>query len=158
MKRIIAMLCAVMLVLALCSCSGGGTTQTKPLNEVFADIKSSVDLGEVLEYTDVAMLDRYYGISADEVEEFAGCVNSSGTDQTEIVLIKAVNIAAAEKVEEVLNNKYNSKLNENRNYNPEQAAMIEKCKVERNGQHVAMIISADAEAITKIYESGIIPQ
>lgn len=153
MKRIIAVLCAAALVISLCACSG--QSAAKPLSEVFEEIKSQVTLAENIEYNDVAKLDRYYGIAPEEVAEFAGCVSSSGTDQEEIILIKAADSASAERIKGILEAKYNAKLNENKNYNPEQAAIIEKCKVEQNDLYVSMIISPSAETITSIYKKAI---
>ncbi len=152
MKKIIALVCVMALVVALCAC---GAKDVKPLSDIFGDIKAQVTFTDNIEFNDVDKLDRYYGITADEVSEFAGCVSNSGTDQEEIVLIKAVDDAAAEKIQGILEQKYQSKLNENKNYNPEQAAMIEKCSVERSGLYVSMIISPEAETITKIYKEAI---
>ena len=45
--------------------------------------------------------------------------------------------------------------NQNKNYNAEQAKMIEGCKVEQNGLYLSMIVSDNAEQITKIYKEGI---
>ena len=155
MKRTIALICAVLMIVALCGCSKNDTASAKPLSEVYDEIKASVTLPDVVELSDVSKLDRYYGIAADEVADFAGCISSSGTEQTEITLIKAADQAAAEKIKGILDNKYESKLNENRDYNPEQAAMIEKCKVELNGLYVTMIVSPDAEQITGIFKKAV---
>ena len=157
MKKIIALLCAAVLVFALCACgsNGGSSTAAKPLSEVFEEIKAQVTFPDVIEISDPSKLDRYYGIAAEEVAECAGCISSSGTEQTEVMLVKAADDASAEKIKGIFDNKYDSKLNENRDYNPEQAAMIEKCEVKRDGLYVSMIISPDAETITKIYNEGI---
>ena len=152
MKRIIALICALALMMALCAC---GAKDVKPLSDVFSDIKAQVTFTDNIEFNDASKLDRYYGIAAEEVSEFAGCVSNSGTNQEEVILIKAADDAAAERIQGVLEQKYQSKLNENKNYNPEQAAMIEKCSVERSGLYVSMIISPEAETITKIYHEAI---
>lgn len=152
MKRVFAMICVIALVAVLCAC---GAQSAKPLTEIFADIKAQVTFADNIEFSDVDKLDRYYGITAEEVSEFAGCISSSGTNQEEVILIKAADDASAEKIQGILEQKYQAKLNENKNYNPEQAAMIEKCSVERSGLYVSMIISPEAETITKIYHEAI---
>ena len=158
MKKFIAILCAAALMItALCACSSDTGFSAKPLSDVFSEIKSAYDLGSVLEFTDVAMLDRYYGITAEEVSEFAGCISKQSTVQTEIVFIKAADMDAAYKIEEALQNKYSSKLYENKNYNPEQYDMIEDGKLERNGLYVSMVVAPDAEAINALYKSAVIP-
>ena len=166
MKKIFAALFAA--VIALCFCSCGGTSESsaqpsqgsaeaavsaKPLKEIFEDVKTQVGIENLTELSNVRTLDRYYGITEDKVSEFAGGNNSSGVSQEEIVLIKAVDDNAAAAVEASLNDRYNSKLEQSRNYNPEQAAVIEKCKVQRDGLYVSMIVSENADRITDIYRT-----
>ena len=154
MKKTAILACAAALLLALCAC-GGGKAEAKPLSQVYEDITSQVTLSEVSVFQDVSRLERMYGISAEQVAEFAGCVNRSGVEQEEIVLVKAADEAAAGAVRTALENRLQAKYDENRDYNAEQAAMIEKCSVEQHGLYVSMIISSEAEAITAIYLQGI---
>ena len=149
MKKILILLLAVVMVLC-CAC---GKSDAKPLTDVYNDIKAQVGFENVTELNDISLMERYYGITADMAAEFAGCVNSSGVEQEEIVLVKAVDDANAATVKEKLENRYKAKLDQNKSYNPEQAAMIEKCSVQQNGLYVSMIVSDKAEQITAIYRS-----
>lgn len=141
---------AIILAIALCSCSGGSG---KKLSDVYSTIKSQVSLSEMNEFKDVSSLDRYYGITEDLVDDFAGGINNSGVNQEELVMVKAKNADAAVKIEEALQNRYKSKLNEQKNYNAEQAEMIEKCSVDVDGMYVSMLISPNASQIKTIYKS-----
>ena len=153
MKKVTSVLAAALvLAIMLCAC-GGAKGNGKKLSEVYSAIKSQVTLSEMNEFSDVKALDRFYGISADSVEDFAGGVNNSGVNMEEIVLVKAQDDNAAASVETALNNRKQAKYNENKNYNPEQAEMIDKCSVTRSGSYVAMILSPNAEKITSIYKS-----
>lgn len=149
MKKTLILLLAVVMVLC-CAC---GKSDAKPLTDVYNDIKAQVGFENVTELNDISLMERYYGITADMAAEFAGCVNSSGVEQEEIVLVKAVDDANAATVKEKLENRYKAKLDQNKSYNPEQAAMIEKCSVQQNGLYVSMIVSDKAEQITAIYRS-----
>ncbi len=162
MKKLTALMLVLSLVtVILCSCSSSEpSSQTAPsvqaskaLSEVFADIKAQVQLSEMNEFTNAASLDRYYGIAEADIQEFAGGINNSGVEQEEIVLVKAADSGKAEAIKAALENRLNAKLNENVNYNPEQAEMIKKCKVEQNELYVSMIVSENAEKITEIYKS-----
>ena len=147
---IAVLLCMSML---LCACSGSAGA-SKPLADIYAELKpmlSSPD--EMNDLTAAAQLDRYYGITEDQVEEFAGGINNTGVVMDEIVLIKAKDDAAASAVKTALENRLTSKLNENKNYNPEQAAIIEQCSVEQNGLYVSLIIAENASEITEKYHS-----
>lgn len=156
MKKIALILAAALAVCAvLCACSGGAQkAEAKPLSEVWTAIKNEVTFNDFKEFDDVKKLKNYYGITEDMVSEFAGGVNGSGVNQEEIVLVKATDDANAASVKEKLDNRFNSKLNQNKNYNAEQAKMIEGCKVEQNGLYVSMIVSDNAEQITKIYKEN----
>ena len=149
MKKTLILLLAVVMVLC-CAC---GKSDAKPLTDVYSDIKAQVGFENVTELNDISLMERYYGITADMAAEFAGCVNSSGVEQEEIVLVKAVDDSSAATVKEKLENRYKAKLDQNKSYNPEQAAMIEKCSVQQNGLYVSMIVSDKAEQITAIYRS-----
>ena len=151
MKKALIILLATITAL-LCAC---GKTDAKPLSEVYDDIKSEIVSDNVNELNDIKLMERYYGVTSDMAAEFAGCINASGVDQEEIVLVKAADDSAAEKVKEKLDTRYQSKLSQNRDYNPEQAAVISACSVERDGLYVSMIVSKNAEKIREIYRADI---
>ena len=164
-KKTIAVLMAVMITgSCLCACgdkeeasdntqTSQNAIQTKSLADVFGTVKTQVSLSEMVEFQDVASLDRYYGITAQQAVEFAGGINNSGVEQEEIVLIKASDETSAEGIKTALENRRQAKINENRSYNPAQAEMIEKCNVETNGLYVFMIISPNNEQITQIVKA-----
>ena len=155
MKKIALILAAALAVCAvLCACSGGAQkAEAKPLSEVWTAIKNEVTFNDFKEFDDVKKLKNYYGITEDMVSEFAGGVNGSGVNQEEIVLVKAVDDAAAAAVKTKLDSRYNAKLKQSRDYNPEQAAIVEQCSVTQDGLYVSMIVSENAETITQIYRS-----
>lgn len=150
MKKVSIWLVAAVMLL-LCAC--GSQTEAKPLADIFNDIKAQVTFDNITELSSARLMDRYYGITEDLMAEFAGCINASGMSQEEIVLVKAVDDNAAATVKEKLEKRYQSKLEQNKNYNPEQAAVIENCSVEQNGLYVSMIVSEKADQIKGIYRS-----
>lgn len=154
MRRIIAIVCLVLAMgVLMTACSSDGVKADKSLGEIYEEIKAEVKLPDMVELDDADRLDRNYGITEEMVEEFAGGIDSSGVTMSEIVLIKAKDQDSAKQIEEKLNNRLSAKLDQNRNYNPEQAEIIEKCKVETNGLYVTMIISDEAQKITEIVNS-----
>lgn len=155
MKKLAICALSAFMIFMLCACSGAESSAKMTLADVYADIKAQVTLSEMNQLESVESLDRYYGITADSVDEFAGGINNSGVEQEEIVLIKAKDNASANSIKTALENRYNAKLNENKNYNPQQAEMIEKCKVEQNGLYVSMIVSDNAEKITEVYKTDL---
>lgn len=165
MKRIVCVLCAILMIGALMTaCSDSASTKggaaggesdvsaDASLQEIFGEIKSEVDLKGLTEFTSVDRLDRKYGITEDMVDEFAGAVDASSVSMCEIVLVKAADADSAAEIEKKLNNRLDSLLKQSKNYAPEQAAVIEKSKVETNGLYVSMIIAENADKITEIYK------
>ena len=151
MKRFLCVI-AVITVLAVTLCACGQAA--KPLSEVFEKLKTDYNITDLLEYKSADDLSRY-GIKAEDVEESAGGVNKTGVNQEEIVLVKTKDAEAAKRVQDALNKRLESKLNETKNYNPEQYAIVEKCSVDVDGNYVSMIISSDAEAMKKDYKTAI---
>ena len=162
MKRTVIVLAAVLAaVMLLCSCSSGGSSSSsgdssqsggKTLTDVWSAVKNEVIFSDFNEFTEAKKLKRYYGITEDMVDEFAGGINGSGVNQEEVVLVKAKDDSSANQIKEKLDARFQSKLNQNKNYNAEQAKMIEGCKVEQNGLYITMIVSDNAEKITKIFK------
>lgn len=160
MKRFIGILCAVLMIgMLMTACSDNNSSDKAAsvsadasLTDIYSEIKSEVTLPEMLEFTDFDRLDRNYGITEDMVDEFAGGIDSSGTAINEIVLIKAKDADSAAEIEKKLNNRLESLLKQSRNYRPEEAEELEKCKVEKNDLYVSMIVSTEAEKITEIYK------
>lgn len=153
MKKLAVILLTVAVCAVLCACTGDKKSDAKSLSDIWTDIKTQVTLTEMNELNE-RNLDRNYGITADMAEEFAGGINSSGTNQEEVVLVKATSEDNAAKIKELLDTRYASKLSQNKNYNAEQAKIIEKCKVEQNGLYVSMIVSENADKITSIFKDG----
>lgn len=149
----------------LCACSdsdsaGSDTQQSAEqksgvtLSEVWSDIKNEVKFDDFSEFN-AKKMKNYYGITEDMMDEFAGGRNTSGVNQEEIVLVKAKDEGSAADIKEKLDKRFDSKLDQNKNYNAEQAKMIEGCKVEQNGLYVTMIVSDNAERITEIFKNKI---
>jgi hypothetical protein len=96
-----------------------------------------------------------YGIESADVKQFAARLRLESIQADEIVLIEATDGKAAERVKEMLDNRYQSKLNETRDYLPDEFAKIEKCKVMQNGNFVSMIVCAEAEKAVGDYEKAL---
>lgn len=153
MKRIIGAIALILTAAMLfCAC---GQSAAKPLSEIFGSIKAEYSVTDMVEFDDVSTLERFYGITEDQVDEFAGGVNNSGVKMEEIVLVKAKDSAAASDIAEKLNNRLSSKLNETKNYNPEQYAIVEKSSVDTDNLYVSLIISENVEGMKKLYKEGI---
>ncbi|WP_316621436.1 DUF4358 domain-containing protein [Ruminococcus sp.] len=152
MKRIISLI-AVVAVLAAVLCACGSSA--KPLGDVFSELKTTYNVTDMVEFKDASDLNRFYGIAAEDVKEFAGGINNSGVNMEEIVLILASDKDAAGRIAEALNNRLTSKLNETKNYNPEQYAIVENATVDTDNNYVSLIISENCGKMKADYKKAI---
>lgn len=142
------------MALALSACGSSKEKEADvDLSAVMDEITSEYDLPDMMSVSTDENLTSFYGIDPEDVESYAIQICSTGIDADEIVLIRAVDTDAAARVEEQLEERYESKLSQMEDYLPEQYDIIKECSVETNGTYVSMIISPDAEAMTELYNS-----
>lgn len=94
------------------------------------------------------------GIEEKDVKQFAAYVDSTGTKGDEILLFEGTDSSAADRIEKELNDRYRQKETEMKDYLPEEYAMLQKCKVEREGNFAAMIVSPQQEELEQIYHNA----
>lgn len=152
MKKIISVI-ALIAVCAVLFCACGSAA--KPLSDIFSEMKTTYNITDLVEFSDVADLNRFYGIKAEDVKEFAGGINNSGVNMEEIVMILATDDDAAQRIATSLNNRRDSKLNETKNYNPEQYKIVEKSSVDTDGKYVSLFISENSDAMKADFKKGI---
>lgn len=154
MKKINVLYLAFCIILVgLASGCFGGNKKEPVLNDVMAEMGKSSQLDDMVPLTENDLSD-YYGIEIDSVKQFAAKVHGSGIRSDEIVLIEAVDPENAQSIKEKLELRYQSKINENASYNPTELAVVEKCKVNINGNYVDMIISPEVETLSEIYNNS----
>lgn len=152
MKRLLSVTALIAVcALLLCACASAA----QPLGDIFSEIKTTYDVTDLVEFSDAADLNRFYGIAAEDVKEFAGGINNSGVDQEEIVMVLAADNDAAERISQALENRLKSKLNETKNYNPEQYAIVEKSSVDVDNLYVSLFISENSAQMKADFKKGI---
>ena len=96
---------------------------------------------------------KQYEIDAKDIKSFSAEVSSDSLNQNEVVMVEAQSSDAMKRIKEKLENSYNKKLDQSRDYLPDEYEMIKKCTVSTNGNYVRMFISDNAEKMTSIYKS-----
>ena len=154
MKKLIALMMPLVMTVSLAACSQSGNSgKTADLPKVLETMKSEVGFSDVIEL-DEGGLKTNYGIEAEDVKQFAALVDASGIKCEEVVLIEATDADAAKRVKEQLDKRLESKLAQNKDYLPEQYAIIKKCSVEQDGNYVSMIVGEQHEKLTEIYQKA----
>ena len=129
MKKITSILLVVCLLGALCAC--GAAAEPEP-SAVTDEIIASLSIASPLNVPAERLL-ALYGIA---------------------VIVKAVDPAAAGRVEARLNARLDSVMGQAQNYDPESFAIAQQCRVQKNGNYVALFISPQHEAMEQIFDKA----
>ncbi len=154
MKKI---LCCVLLasLMLLCACAQQPQTKDVDLNSLMGTLAADYGFNEgMLDLTADDLLELY-GIEAADVKQFSAKLKLESIQADEVILIEAVDAQAAKRVKEKLDSRFQTKLNETRDYLPAEFEKIEKCKVEAYGNFVSMIVLENASEAAAAYEKAI---
>lgn len=156
MKRVFICILALLLsVSMLCACSKDAEeTKSVELSKVLADINEKFEFPEQKLIEDDKSLKRYFQIEASDVKQYAIQFATDSTLYSAVILVEAVDEDAVKNVETSLNNYLQSRLQNAKSYTPEEVSMLEKCKVETNGNYVSLIIADNASEIRDEYNSN----
>lgn len=154
MKKYICLVLAAVLSLTLTAC-GGGKEEDKPadfsVQTLMEEMLSEATVDDPLTLGEGDMLD-FFGIKAEQMEEFAAVTCANGISAQEIVLVKAADEAAAAEVAEKLNARLDARAAEAENYLPDEYAIIKACAVHQNGVYVAMIMHHEHQVLEALFE------
>lgn len=156
MKKNILTIVSVFLLagLLLAGCGGSGG-QDADLSAVMADIQSEITLPESMADLSAADLESMYNIQSAEYTQFAGKVTNIGILGDEIVMVQAASDEAATAIKEKMDARYQSKLNEMKDYLPDEYDKINGGRVVQNGRYVALLVSADQTTLEDIYTKAV---
>lgn len=156
--KIVSLLICALLMLSFTACTddSGNPSKDIVLSDVLTDINERVCISsdDMRQISDKDALELYYSIAPDDVKQFAGeTAKNSAEDITEIVLVEAVDTVAADRVFDALTLRYESQKNLCASYSPELLAVVNSCKVEQNGNFVALVLNSEFDSIIEVYNS-----
>ena len=122
------------------------------VQEAMAALLEKAPINDSLTLSEADMLD-FYGIPAEDMADFAAVTSSMGLTAEEIVLVKAADEVAAQETEAHLKDRLEARKSEFKDYLPDQYDILTKCRVERDGLYVAMILSPQAEELQSLYQN-----
>ncbi|WP_164919043.1 MULTISPECIES: DUF4358 domain-containing protein [Acutalibacteraceae] len=154
MKRILLFLLTIAAALFLWTGCAKAPPKEANLAKVMDSMKQKITNTEMMDLSSKDLKPNL-GVDAKDVKQFAAYVDSTGTKGDEILLFEGTDDGAADRIEEKLNDRYRQKETEMKDYLPEEYAMLQKCKVERDGNFAAMIVSPQYEELEQIYHSAL---
>lgn len=151
MKKLICALLLVVCMLSLFACGSDADSTAKEIdiNTVKEQIIADLSIEGAMDLAPARLL-ALYGIEEADIKESACFVTMDGIFPDEIVMIKATDADAADRIEAKLNTRLDEIKVQSQSYDPENYAIAQECKVFREGNVVALFVSAkhaDMEAI-----------
>lgn len=154
MKRVLSFIMAIVAGVIFAGCGGSSDTAKqydieKAGEEIQAQIESAAGMTKINE----DILTSFYGIDPADLNSFFALISTDSTKQDEVIMVEAKDSEAFERVLEKINTRYDSKYAQTKDYLPDQAKLIEDCKVESEGNYIWMFISEDAAKMKEIFEA-----
>ncbi len=152
MKKFLSIVLVLATVLAFAACGKKAVEPTAALINIYNEIAKTISMDyEKFELSADDMID-YYGIESAKISELVAVQDACGY-KDEIVMIKAVDEAAAQEIASLLNEHIDYQKESMQNYDAAQFEILGKSKVDVKGQYVAMFISSSQDKMLEIYNS-----
>lgn len=121
------------------------------LSVIYQKMTRTVELPEMVSLKSALV----YDLTGIDLSQYPDSVYYFSVDNMladEVVLITANDEKSAKEAEKLLKARLSDKATEAKGYSPEQYAIIQRCKVFRDGLEVYMIVSPKADELIKIYK------
>lgn len=128
--------------------------EAKAIADIYDEITQSVTLYSPFCW-DEEFISNYYGIDVTSLEEYVFSMSEDATSAETIIIMKAKDTASVSGLSDCLQMVVDEKKNEMENYLPEQFEIVAKSSVQTKDNYVWLVISENADAITKIIEDSI---
>ncbi len=103
---------------------------------------------------DAQGLNDMYGIAVDDMADSACVLTMDGVFPDEIIVIKAKDADAKQRIKDNLQLRLDDVLVQSKDYDPENYALAQKCKISEHGDYIALFISAEHESMENIFDKA----
>lgn len=161
LKKYLMILTSVMLLSGCADSAAAATVQTEEvqkeaeaITDIYDEITKSVTLYSPFCW-DEEFISNYYDIDVTGLEEYVFSMSEDATSAETIIIMKAKDSSSVSDISDCLQVVVDEKKNEMENYLPEQYEIVAKSSVQTKDNYVWLVISENADAITKIIEYSI---
>lgn len=163
MKRLFAMILAVVMLLSLIGCGSDINEETQPetlpqeslapadMEKIYEAMAEKMP--EMIRMDEATML-NFCGIQAQDCVQVVAAICADGLITDEVWLIEAKDEAALERLKNLAESRLQMKGEESITYSPEQYEVVQKAQVLTNGLYMALIVSPDVEALAEIFRAS----
>lgn len=164
MKKFLSVILALTVIFAFASCAKE-PDEEKPSDKAPSEITIDINavknsIIEKAELTDPLELDseklcELYAIDPADVSEAVCVTTLDGTFPDEAIIIKAVNEDAKKRIAENLSSHLDDVKVQSQNYDAENYALAQQCRIIEKGNYLALFISAKHEQMEKIFNEAV---
>ena len=163
MKRLFAMILAVVMLLSLVGCGSDTNEETQPetlpqeslapadMEKIYEAMAEKMP--EMIRMDETTMM-NFCGIQAQDCVQVVAAICADGLITDEVWLIEAKDEAALERLKNLAESRLQMKGEESITYSPEQYEVVQKAQVLTNGLYMALIVSPDVEALAEIFRAS----
>lgn len=152
MKRIVSLLLAIVMLLALTACGGKNAKQVN-MDELYQQLLETMPDMILIEDADMRL--NLMGIRSEDCAQVVTAVCADGLRTDEVWLIEAKDAAALERIAEMAENRLFAKGEESITYSPEQYAVVQKAVTVTEGLYFAMLVSPDVDALKAVVDTAV---
>lgn len=154
MKRAFLCLLGALFILSGCGNSEKAEKELLSAEAIFAEIESEVGVTEY-NVLNASYIENYYGIDMETLDEYYCIAPKNLSDVDTVLIFKVREGQSAETLKKAVEAVRTQKLDEMRDYMPQQYKVMEKSKVVVDGNYVYLVISEKAAEIESIIEKHI---
>ena len=154
MKKVSVLIISVIALIMMTAC-GESRENEVDLQVLMTSIESGVELPQDMTDLTASTLEVLYNIDGSLYIQFVGKFTEIGILGDEVVIIEASSEEAATKLLNEMEERYQIKLNQMKDYLPEEYEKIENGRVVQVGNYVAILVCTDQEKLDEVFDSNI---
>lgn len=164
MKKFLSLILVLTLILGLTACTEK-TPEEKPSDKTPGEITIDINAvkNTIVEKTELAdplelgaeQLCELYDIDVNDIAEAVCVTTLDGTFPDEVIIIEAASNEAKSRITEKLSAHLDDVKVQSQNYDAENYALAQECKIIEKGNFIALFISAKHAQMEKILEESV---
>ena len=155
MKRSIAALLSLLMALCLTACSGGdGAAFEMDAQQVYGELTALPDMPAMIELPEDKALD-FLGLDYSQCVQAVTAISALNIQADEIWLVEAKDGSAAAEIEELARARVEQRMEEFKNYAPDQYQVLENAAILREGNYVVLLASQDIETLKAAFDKAV---
>lgn len=159
-KRICKKLCIVLVIIHIsiyftgCMKTNEASSKNPSVNEIDDKIKQSVDISS-LEKADGEKLQKLYGISPDDIDEFLLYIASTNIKADEIAVFKVKDEKDLENIKNKIEKRVEEQSEDFKDYLPIEYDLLENHIVKCKGRYILFVVSDKSESVLNAFEESL---